>query len=568
VFCSAATVGDLFVEGSAIKWYDASTAGNLLSENDNLVSGTVYYATQTINCESFNRFAVTAIVSTSPIVSNTSLEVCDNNSDGFAAFNLTNANATITSQSGLTFSYFANIIDAENDINPILNTTAYTNTVNPAVVFVRVANEFGCYNIAELNLNVTTTLAPTGPENQSYCNATVASLQAVGNAIQWYDTASGGTPLAPSTVLINTATYYATQTANGCESGDRLAVVFTDNCAVLGCLSDPNGQYPFFDYTPDCVGLQEVIAIDCYTGEYSFVNVTLGTEYIFSSSVGTDLITIGNESGTIVLASGIGSVTWTSNLTGLIRFYTHLNSSCDFSIAERSRKVQCGTIIPPPANDDCSGLITLTAGGIFTDSPVTVSNGGATASTGFADPQCSSYLGGDIWYSVVVPASGTITIETATSDDSVTDTAIEVYTGNCTNLVVLDCNDDNDTDFFSILNLTGLNPGETLTIRTFSYDNDEIGTYQLAAYDASLANDSFNNSNFKFYPNPVKDVLNLSTTSLISRVQVINILGQEVKTNVVNATETLVDMSTLPSGTYMVKVTADDLVKTIKVIKQ
>jgi hypothetical protein len=63
-------------------------------------------------------------------------------------------------------------------------------------------------------------------------------------------------------------------------------------------------------------------------------------------------------------------------------------------------------------------------------------------------------------------------------------------------------------------------------------------------------------------------VLNLSYTENITKVQVINLLGQEVRTNSMDATLAQVDMSNLPSGTYLVKVTANDKVKTIKVIKQ
>jgi hypothetical protein len=65
----------------------------------------------------------------------------------------------------------------------------------------------------------------------------------------------------------------------------------------------------------------------------------------------------------------------------------------------------------------------------------------------------------------------------------------------------------------------------------------------------------------------VNDVLNLSYSQNINKVQVINILGQEVKTVTMDANQAQVDMSNLPSGTYLVKVTSDNQVKTVKVIK-
>ena len=62
--------------------------------------------------------------------------------------------------------------------------------------------------------------------------------------------------------------------------------------------------------------------------------------------------------------------------------------------------------------------------------------------------------------------------------------------------------------------------------------------------------------------------MNLSYTQNLSCVEVFNMLGQQVLTKSVNATQGQVDMSNLASGTYLVKVATDNQVKTIKVIKQ
>ncbi|HUX95815.1 MAG TPA: HYR domain-containing protein, partial [Bacteroidales bacterium] len=57
-------LSDIIVTGSGIQWYDASTGGNLLVSTTLLVTGTTYYASQTISgCESDTRLAVTATVS-------------------------------------------------------------------------------------------------------------------------------------------------------------------------------------------------------------------------------------------------------------------------------------------------------------------------------------------------------------------------------------------------------------------------------------------------------------------------------------------------------------------------
>ncbi len=72
--------------------------------------------------------------------------------------------------------------------------------------------------------------APTGTASQTFCstlNATLASIQVTGTAVQWYASNTGGTPLPTSTLLVNGTTYYATQTLAGCESPSYLTVTVT-----------------------------------------------------------------------------------------------------------------------------------------------------------------------------------------------------------------------------------------------------------------------------------------------------------------------------------------------------
>jgi len=80
---------------------------------------------------------------------------------------------------------------------------------------------------------VTIYSAPTGQNFQGVCvdnpsQATIASLIANGNNVQWYTSPSGGTALSPSTILNNNTIYYAGQTNpfTGCKTS-RLSVFVT-----------------------------------------------------------------------------------------------------------------------------------------------------------------------------------------------------------------------------------------------------------------------------------------------------------------------------------------------------
>lgn len=100
-----------------------------------------------------------------PTLTNTvvSLKQCDDNNDGFSAFNLSEANELmVASLTGLTFSYFETQAEAQSNTNPIQNFIAYTNqSVSTDQVFVRVENTNGCYSVATVNLIVSTTLIPS-----------------------------------------------------------------------------------------------------------------------------------------------------------------------------------------------------------------------------------------------------------------------------------------------------------------------------------------------------------------------------------------------------------------------
>src|SRR5690554_6023293 len=60
--------------------------------------------------------------------------------------------------------------------------------------------------------------APSTNATQVFCNsATVGDLIVTGSDLQWYDVATGGSPLSSGTALTN-GTYYVSQTVDGCES--------------------------------------------------------------------------------------------------------------------------------------------------------------------------------------------------------------------------------------------------------------------------------------------------------------------------------------------------------------
>jgi hypothetical protein len=83
-----------------------------------------------------------------------------------------------------------------------------------------------------------------------------------------------------------------------------------------------------------------------------------------------------------------------------------------------------------------------------------------------------------------------------------------------------------------------------------------------------LGEKGFDLASFSFYPNPVNNVLNITYSSSISSIAIYNLVGQQVAVQQPNANNASVDTSLLAEGTYIVKVTVENAVKTFKVIKK
>ena len=113
---------------------------------------------------------------------------------------------------------------------------------------------------------------------------------------------------------------------------------------------------------------------------------------------------------------------------------------------------------------------------------------------------------------------------------------------------------------------TGTIDGNSI-IGTIATDNsDNAGCFTAEKNVASQ--DDFTIFNFNYYPNPVEDTLNLSANQLFSSVKIYSLLGQKViSINPKNKKDLQVDLSSLNSGIYLVKVKIGDKTNTLKIIK-
>ena len=201
-FCLSATVSDIVVTGTAIKWYTSTTGGVPLNSNTPLLSGTNhYYATQTINgCESIQRANFVTTVQTV-------------------------ANPAVASPQTFCYGAGAKVSNLSTLINLKWYSTATGGTSLPTTTVLNSGNYYvsktanGCESLRTLvTVIVNSTPSPTA-STQTLCSGSkISNLVAIGTGIKWYATATSTASLATSTSIAASTTYYASQTLNGCES--------------------------------------------------------------------------------------------------------------------------------------------------------------------------------------------------------------------------------------------------------------------------------------------------------------------------------------------------------------
>lgn len=350
----------------------------------------------------------------------------------------------------------------------------------------------------------------------------------------------------------------------------RMRIVSADFMSTVDpCYSGAYGVT--IDYTVNIVAASctpptvdsSTIAADCANSEYSIdvVVSNLGTATTPSITDGTNSWPF-TATGTITVGPFVDASSVTLTLVH------GSDPTCDLNLG--TFNYTC-----PAINDNLCDAIALTMNA--TSSGTDYNNVGATEEANEPSGSCfNSGINGSVWFSFIAPTSGEVIITTDIAGASLIDTEIAVYdaTGvNCSDLSTLGaslgCDQDGGTtiNYNSILNQPGLTPGNMYYIQVDMWGGTPNGTFGLEVSEV-LSNETFNTDSFVAYPNPVKDVLNLEYSSNMTSVRVVNMLGQEVLTKSINATISQLDMSHLNAGTYLVNVTIDNTVKTIKVVKQ
>ena len=113
--------------------------------------------------------------------------------------------------------------------------------------------------------------------------------------------------------------------------------------------------------------------------------------------------------------------------------------------------------------------------------------------------------------------------------------------------------------------------GEDVRIAFYSDTTDQyavfIDDFQVTSFSSLGTNTPDQSITFEYFPNPVKDELTLKAQANIDSIEVLNILGQSLISLSPSVMEAKVDMSSLLTGAYFVRLSVQGEIDTFRVLK-
>ncbi|WP_114490974.1 T9SS type A sorting domain-containing protein [Candidatus Ulvibacter alkanivorans] len=205
-----------------------------------------------------------------------------------------------------------------------------------------------------------------------------------------------------------------------------------------------------------------------------------------------------------------------------------------------------------PANDNCQEAIALTCGAAVTNSTIFGTDSGGNASP-------------DVYYTYTGTGTPEMISLNACGPTTNFPTTVRVFT-DCTLSEQITYN-DSSCENQEILSFES-DGTSTYYIMVEGYNSTFTGTFELELTCEPIlgTNETMINTTV-FYPNPVKDIMQISSQANIDEIRIYNVNGQEVISRAVIGNHSEIDLSKLASGIYFVKASAQGSFETFKIVK-
>ncbi|MFM9950682.1 MAG: T9SS type A sorting domain-containing protein [Saprospiraceae bacterium] len=310
-----------------------------------------------------------------------------------------------------------------------------------------------------------------------------------------------------------------------------------------------------------------------FPAEFATINnAVAGSSYTFTSSVGTDFLTVRQgTSGGAALGCGTTPLTVTATANGPLFLHISLSSACNtLASGCRTTTVTCSSCSGPNGGAACAAATPLACGGSVSGTTV-----GGTTNTGLGTCVTALNSAPGAWHTFTSPTSQVVTLSTCNATGF--DTKLGVFGGTCGNLSCITGNDDATCTFSGLRSTVTFTAtgGVTYLIYVTGFGT-ATGAYVLSAtcvstlvgQDNELA-EAFETQTVsnelnvgELFPNPVANtnvsVKINSPEEAIARVNVFDNMGRAVRTmetELYSGANTVeLNLDQLATGTYFVSI--------------
>jgi len=626
--CDAGTVTlQATASSGTLNWYAAPTGGSSLGTGTSYTTPsisltTIYYVEATLGTCNSTRTPVTATINVTPSITSTSpSQVCDLGTVTLGATANAGTLNWYSSASG------GSVLGSGNSFTtPSISTTTtfYVEAVNGSCTSVRVP--------VVATVNTTPTITSTTNATVCGQGGGTLFATASAGTVYWYNVASGGSAITTGTSLTvsgGSGTFYAEAVNNGCVSV-RVAVNYTyipipqitvvgsasrcGNGSVTLTTNSDSGTINWYDapvggnlvatgtsFTTPSLSSTTSYYVEaangtCISASRTAITATINAIPVITST--TPASRCGDGSVTLQATASIGTINWYNAPTGGTLVATGGTFTTPVLGTTTIYYVEV-------VNGGCNSARTAVNATVFAVATITSTTPASRCDAGSLTLNATSNVGTLNWYA---NASGGTSLASGTSfttpSISVSTTYyVEATNGSCTSSRIAVTASINPTaaptgfanqtfcagETVGLISVTGSNviwydastggnvipSGTALVSGTTYYGSQTVTSCEsptrlavTMTLGGCLGTEEFVANVIKLYPNPVVDFVTISSTEMMTNLEVVNILGQIVFSKSVNENETTIDMSRYSSGSYIVRVLVDDKVKIFKVIKK
>ena len=512
---------------------------------------TTYFHNLTFDeiCESVTRTSVTATLNTVTPIDVPTIITTAATCSAAGTSTVSNYSASLT----YTFSPSGPSVSTGGLITGAIAGTAYT--VTSGNINCTSAMSASFTNAAQLVTPAVPTLTTTAATCSAAGSATVSNYSA---SITYTFTPTG-----------------PTVTTGGIITGATLGTAYTVKAANVSCTSAASASFTNAAQlvTPAVPSVTTTAATCSAAGTTTVSNYNAALTYTFTPSgptLTTGGIITGATAGTAyTVTAGNGSCTSAA--------------SASFTNAAQLVTPAVPTVTTTAATCSAAGTTTVSNYNAaltytFTPSGPTVTTGGlitgATAGTAYTvtagNGSCTSAASASFTNAAILaaPAAPTGSTNQTLTGGIASDVTIEdiVVTGSNGNWYATLANALANTNPLPVG--TVLVSGTTYFTVSVSTNGCISSTALAVTVSITLSAESFEIENLTFYPNPVENQLNITASDMITKIEVYNLIGQQIKSISNHSNIIQIDLSELSSSTYIIKVYSEQKNQTIKVIKK